>query len=467
MSTNLKHKRGIVTDNIHGDIELNAAEWKVVNTPTFQRLRSLKQLGMGHLVYPNATHTRFAHSIGVFRIMCRILEKLRLKPDENEELRLAALLHDIGHYPYSHLMERIEKVDLMERLVEPDENETQDIRQEVTNYPDHEILGRYILEKRTDILEAVGGLDRAQRIGNLFSRSDIADQQLSKLIHSSLDMDRLDYLLRDSRAAGVPYGEIDLNYILNNIRVSPTGAIGVDIKALAAVEHFLMARIFMYRNVYYHKTTYGIEETCRQLLRRVRDSGRFEDILAKDGEQIFRICETDDYYHFTDSYVDNVIQKALRDIDPLIVMLAQSLISRTPPVLIHEIIGMTTKSAKPTREDVFRRECKYNLRRLANKYKLELGQFLLCGPKPIKFEERGSTLSYRDIPDAQPDEKAEIIKIFDKDSPEPKPIVEIERSMIAHMADHHHFVIQRLYLVRGNLATATIQAIRDEVSQWA
>ena len=105
----------IVVDNIHGEIELSPHEWRVVNTATFQRLRSLKQLGMGHLVYPNATHNRFAHSLGVFGIMRRILGKLREqgrspKMAEEENLRLAALLHDIGHYPYSHLMERVDFV---------------------------------------------------------------------------------------------------------------------------------------------------------------------------------------------------------------------------------------------------------------------------------------------------------------------------------------------------------------------
>src|SRR5947208_1441309 len=94
-------KRRIVVDNIHGDIELTEQEWQVVNTATFQRLRWLKQLGMGHLVYPNATHTRFAHSLGVFAIMCRVARKLeerkpKPKKRDKENLRLAALLHDIG-----------------------------------------------------------------------------------------------------------------------------------------------------------------------------------------------------------------------------------------------------------------------------------------------------------------------------------------------------------------------------------
>ena len=81
-------------------------------------------------------------------------------------------------------------------------------------------------------------------------------------------MDRLDYLLRDARAAGVPYGDIDLNYLLNNIRISPKGMLGVDAEGgSAAAEHFLLSRVFMHRVVYYHKTTYGFEEACRQLLR--------------------------------------------------------------------------------------------------------------------------------------------------------------------------------------------------------
>ncbi len=120
MASSSKRSPRVVTDSIHGDIALTEDEWRVVNTATFQRLRSLKQLGMGHLVYPNATHTRFAHSLGVFRIMCRVLERLdhpELKKLK-DELRLAALLHDIGHYPYSHLMERVGWVKLTEEEIE-------------------------------------------------------------------------------------------------------------------------------------------------------------------------------------------------------------------------------------------------------------------------------------------------------------------------------------------------------------
>jgi len=331
MPSSPKTRDRVVNDNIHGDIALRDDEWKVVNTATFQRLRSLKQLGMAHLVYPNATHTRFAHSLGVFRIMCRVLGNLKhdgLNDEQKAELRLAALLHDIGHYPYSHLMERVGYVKLTEeeiakcgeRMISGQGNE----------YPDHEELGRHILESHADIRDALGGEERTRKIGALFSRLDSTDQQLRKLIHSSLDMDRLDYLLRDARAAGVPYGEIDLNYLLNSTRISPRGVLGVDAKALAAAEHFLLARVFMHRVVYYHKTTYGFEEVCRQLLRRVRDSGHYTE-LAKNGDDIRTLCGGAELRSFTDDYVDRIIYKAANDAsEPIIKILANCLGQRRP-----------------------------------------------------------------------------------------------------------------------------------------
>ncbi len=257
----------IIVDSIHGDIHLNEIERRVIDTASFQRLRHLKQLGMGHVTYPNATHTRFAHSVGVLGIMAKITDiakhTLKLDDEKVEDIRLAGLLHDVGHYPYSHLMERVDKVQLTEEIVSGGTT----VQSGQAPYPDHEQVGEWIVTSQQDMIEALGGPDRAARVASLFTRSASADPQLSKLIHSSLDMDRLDYLIRDSRAAGVPHGEIDLNYLINNFRLSPSGVLGVREKAITAVDHFLTARLYMHRSVYYHKTTFGIEEACRQLLR--------------------------------------------------------------------------------------------------------------------------------------------------------------------------------------------------------
>jgi HD superfamily phosphohydrolase len=104
----------IVVDSVHGDICPSPLEWKVIDTPSYQRLRGLKQLQMSQFVYPNATHTRFAHSLGVLKVMQRILGHVTLKKRDEEDLRLAALMHDVGHYPYSHLLEGVDWVILTE-----------------------------------------------------------------------------------------------------------------------------------------------------------------------------------------------------------------------------------------------------------------------------------------------------------------------------------------------------------------
>jgi uncharacterized protein len=467
MASSHKKPTRVVNDNIHGDIALTDDEWKVVNTATFQRLRSLKQLGMGHLVYPNATHTRFAHSLGVFRIMCRVLDNLEhtgLDDERKADLRLAALLHDIGHYPYSHLMERVANVTLSEEEIAKPGEKT--ISGQVNEYPDHEELGRIILESQADIRKALGSKSRSRKIGALFSRLEGTDQQLSKLIHSSLDMDRLDYLLRDARAAGVPYGEIDLNYLLNNIRVSPKGMLGVDEKALAAAEHFLLSRVFMHRVVYYHKTTYGFEEVCRQLLRRVRDSNRYEESLAKDGIRVREICSGSQLRGFADDYVDRIIYKAVDDPEPIIQILASCLVERRPPRLLVEIGGVEEKISHYTASTVFKQRCRDGLEALAKKHKLQVGQFLLCGPKPIKFEERGSLFSRADAEKLKPEEREELIMVFRKGHHEPQSIVEVGGSIIESLSNQV-FSIQRLYLVERDPKAERLEKIQSEVREWA
>ena len=229
--------RKLIVDAIHGDIHLTDLERRVIDTASFQRLRHLKQLGMAQVTYPNATHTRFAHSIGVLGIMERITqlakEPLELSDEQIVDIRLAGLLHDVGHYPYSHLMERVDKVQLTEEVVDTKTPRTLDAS--IEKYPDHEDVGEMILLNQTDLVEAIGGIESAERVAKLFTKSS-EDAQLSKLISSSLDMDRLDYLLRDAHAAGVAFGRIDLPYLLNNFCISNDGMVGVSDKALSAVE---------------------------------------------------------------------------------------------------------------------------------------------------------------------------------------------------------------------------------------
>jgi HD superfamily phosphohydrolase len=373
----------VVVDSIHGDIHLTEREVKVIDTASFQRLRKLKQLAMAQMVYPTATISRFAHCIGALGTMIRILRAIKengvnLEQELEENLRLAALLHDVGHYPYSHLMEKVDWIELTEdRIGKP----THVMDAAKSKYPSHEEVGKLIVTNQPDLLEAIGNKERAKAVADIFTRSGAAEPQLSKLIHSSFDIDRWDYLLRDSHATGVPYGKIDINYLLNNLRVSKEKVLGFEEKSLAALEHFLLARFFMHRVVYYHKTTFGLEEACRQLLRQLRDKGDNKYAVPLDGEAIEAIVQSPEKLSkFTDAFVDEIVHKATTDKNEVVRALALSIQNRRPPALLKEVSVCEETESQYHAGKTFMQNCRTKLHGLADEFKIPLGQFFLCEP---------------------------------------------------------------------------------------
>jgi HD superfamily phosphohydrolase len=465
----------LVVDSIHGDIHLKKRELEVIDTASFQRLRHLKQLAMSQMAYPNATHTRFAHSLGALAIMERITEiakdsgQIKLSPKEEEDLRLAALLHDIGHYPYSHLMERIDKVKLIKEQVGVPEKAKQTLDRSGAPYPEHDIVDTYIVTKQSDLIEALGGKKRAKEIANLFGpkrpKESKKSLQLSKLVHSSLDMDRLDYLLRDSQATGVPYGQIDINYLLNNLRVSPSGTVGISKKAIPAAEQFLLARFFMHRTVYYHKTTFGMEEMCRQLLRRLRAQGKYG--IPKDGKEIKGLVSSKDLGKFTDAYVDQIIQKAANDENQVVQALARSIQGRRPPKLLTEvnILVSSEERGKPHEGTVFKMNCRHNLSKLASDSDIPLEQFILCETPPLRLEKRGPLVAAEEAMKTEWKEEEDLIKVFITGEDEPKSLVDIPYSLLSRCAGLF-FQSYRLYVVyegkdKDNVITELCKKVRD------
>jgi uncharacterized protein len=460
----------IVVDSIHGDIHLTQREIEVIDTPSFQRLRRLKQLAMAQMTYPNATHTRFAHSLGVFAIMARVLDiakatgVVKLSKKESEDLRLAAMLHDVGHYPYSHLVERIDGVKLTEEQVENAATATRTLDRTAMPYPEHETVGTLIVENRPDLVEALGGRVRAKRVAKLFGPRQAETPELSTLIHSSLDMDRLDYLLRDSQASGVPYGLVDINYMLNNLKISPSGMVGIKEKALPAAEQFLLARFFMHRTVYYHKTTFGMEELCRQLLRRIRDSGKYD--VPKSGSEIETLVKSERLLTFTDAFVDEIILKAAGQKEDLLIRtLGQAIQKRQPPRLLKEVNTLSSPGQLDQRGTVFKLNCKHKLRSLASDFgDLPLGQFILCETPPLKMEKRGPLVLAQNA--GQWKEEEELIKVFIADEPEPKSLVDIPHSIISKCGGFS-FKSFRLYVVYdGTDREKTLGEMAHTVKDW-
>ena len=231
----------IIRDPLWKNVRLDDTAMRLVDSAPFQRLRYVRQLGLAHLVYPGATHTRFEHALGAYHLARRALEMLRergalasVDPAEPAIVRTAALLHDLGHYPFSHALEEI-------------------------GAPHHEEVARPLITRGevADILRETLGLDAPERIMRLVRGDSLSP--LQGLISGSLDLDKLDYLRRDGFMCGVPYGEIDVDRLLNAIAIVPDPdtralTVGVAEKALSALESLLFAKYQMYRNVYWHHT---------------------------------------------------------------------------------------------------------------------------------------------------------------------------------------------------------------------
>ncbi|ADZ82724.1 HD domain-containing protein [Cellulosilyticum lentocellum] len=287
-----------IFDNVHGFVRITKAEESIINSTYFQRLRDLKQLGLGYYMFPGAVHTRFAHSIGVLAVMDRIVSKLREQSREHISnndilrLRMAALLHDIGHYPLSHTLEAVYKKyhkPLIMNLDGGDEADGQNINVE-DRYKNgtknasghHEELGAYIV-KNTDFEGGITHILRQYEFDDedidIIAKTIVGKSSIhwyNQVLHSDLDADRLDYLMRDSVNTGVEFGGFDFDYIINNCRLiekvvsTPTGTeihkkFCIKESACFTVEHFLMTRYYWYAKIIYEKQLVLFEKMAEAL----------------------------------------------------------------------------------------------------------------------------------------------------------------------------------------------------------
>jgi hypothetical protein len=369
-------------------------------------------------------------------------------------------------------MEGIDKVKLIEEQVEIPKEKKKDRTLDTSSipYPEHDFVGTLIVTGQNDLIEALGGKRRAKAIANLFGpKRPIKSEkslQLSKMVHSSLDMDRLDYLLRDSQSVGVPYGQIDINYLLNNLKLSPSGMLGISDKAIPAAEQFLLARYFMHRTVYYHKTTFGMEEVCRQLLYRLRAQGKYG--IPKDGNDIEKLVTSESLGRFTDAYIDEIIHKAINDDNEIIQTLAKSIQKRRPPRLLMEVsvLGRVEQPHEPHKGTIFKQNCKHHLFNLAKDFDIPLEQFILCETSPLRLEKRGPVVSAEVAMKTDWKEEEELIKVFVPGENEPKSLVDIPYSLITKCAGLF-FQSFRLYLVyEGEDEEDVIERLKGKVKDW-
>ena len=261
---------------------------RLIDTAEFQRLRRIKQLGLGLYTYQGAEHSRFTHSLGALHLMTRILDQLsdrhQIAEQDHAAARAAALLHDVGHGPFSHAMENVLGVH-HEQLT------MQTVLSEETE------LGRTLSSYSSELPARVAAI-----IGGTFKPAALA-----QLVSSQLDVDRMDYLLRDSLMTGAKYGLYDLEWIINALQIDEEGdRIFVAARGIYAVEEYLQARYYMFRQVYFHRTLRSAEAVLRSALRRALklvEEGKevwcaprtpFEKILRRQRLTITEHLEMDD-----------------------------------------------------------------------------------------------------------------------------------------------------------------------------
>jgi len=322
------NKRKIINDPVHGFIIIPSDFiFDILEHPYMQRLRRIKQLGLTSFVYPGATHTRFQHALGALYLMGQAIENIRQKgtlitEEEAEAAAAAILLHDIGHGPFSHALE-----------------------ESIISSLTHEDLSLMMMNKLND--EVGGKLDMALAIFN----NKHPKKFLHQLVSGQLDMDRMDYLMRDSFYAGVAEGTIGTERIIKMLNVVD-GQLVVEAKGIYSIEKFLIARRLMYWQVYFHKTVIAAENLLLQLLRRAKEiavTGR--SLYATESLGYFlnhtitpgnlETCKTEVLNYFTNLDDDDIMVSAkswTAHPDPLLSLLSRNLVRRKlPRVKISEM----------------------------------------------------------------------------------------------------------------------------------
>lgn len=314
MKDNRLNKRKILNDPVYGFINIPSdLIFDLIEHPYFQRLRRIKQLGLTDFVYPGAVHTRFQHTLGAIHLVDSALSVLRSKgfsitENEEEAVTIAILLHDIGHGPFSHTLEKV----IIENL-------------------SHEDLSLLYMKELNN--QYNGKLDLAISI---FTNQH-PKKFLHQLVSSQLDMDRLDYLRRDSFYTGVSEGVVSSDRIIKMLSVVNDELV-VEAKGIYSIEKFLIARWLMYWQVYLHKTVISTEQLLLRIFRRVKEliqaghnvylTDEFQFFFKKSAsnQPIKDILETFTNIDDTDIFV--LIKHWAQDKDPILSMLSENLLNR-------------------------------------------------------------------------------------------------------------------------------------------
>lgn len=447
-----------VSDPVHGTIELTRLEAAIVSSKAFQRLHNVRQLGLAHYIFPAANYSRFAHSLGACHNAQRLLAAIAkntgkaISPAEVQLVRLAALVHDLGHYPFSHAFEHeIEEFYASAQLANGDGTASPD-----AHVYDHEDMGEQVLASDPEIASILKQFGvKAADVSNSFKKR--RDNPLASILSSDLDCDRLDYLRRTAHHSGLPYGNVDINYIIDQATTDAAGHFCFGRKAIRAADHLLVSRYFDYLQVPFHKSVVALEWSLkvviRELLNRSKIKCNAEEMVRKVRDGAWRMFDDNFILHKARSMAEDIADHSTRpDRDNGVWLHVLSILHRNPAKLIASYEAVSPADVSPS-VDVG--SIKSLIREFGKRHGICDLAFYVWKPKDfalIKASTRGAGAASILLPDdLSPDEPEyyEPVRI-DVPGQDAQPIARFEQALMSQIHDFRYRAVRVFALTNGN-----------------
>lgn len=449
-----------ITDPLYGYVGLSEVEADVVSSPIFQRLHNVRQLGLVHLVFPSASYSRFSHSVGACHNAGRIIDAIRENstvkiPDSRKQLyRLAALLHDIGHYPLSHATEHA----VMSHYVGESILDVGGLSPPSSGNGkiglSHEKVGQVIIENDPDISKIFDkhGINRKKLLG-IFSKKD--PDALFGIISSDLDCDRLDYLPRSAHTSGVPYGATDVDFIISKATVDKDGILCFQSKAATAIDHFLISRFYDYMQVVFHKTVIGLEWSLNFCVTELLKRQELE--IAAD--EVQKLVESRQWANFDDSQIFSKFKRLSESLNQhagtqVICDHLRAILYRAPPKLVYEWEALLNKDDDQVKLRLKLIHAKKE--EVARSLSLDPERFHVVGRKPFPFS---SDLS-KPAKELTYGEQARSVSILEKGKKKSSLLSERNGCLIGSMSGIRNYAIKVFYLPQEGESKEAREKIR-------